>query len=178
MNEASEPTRVEQILDDLLLRADAELPDPILAYDWGDPQPFAIAVGEAECDNSTLVRIGREFPFARPTEPWEIDAETLARLLERREVVLLDVRTWEEYVRDRIPEARWVPSEDLEAHLNRLGATAPVVLVCRSGARSAEAAASWQRRGYRNVRHVCGGMLGWTGPTVAGWTDECGPVGA
>ena len=171
MNETKEPTGVEQILDDLLLGADDELPDPILAYDWGDPEPFAIAVGDAECDNSTLIKIGREFPFARPTEPWEIDAQTLARLLVRQEVVLLDVRTREEYARDHIPEARWVPPEELEACLDGLGATAPVVLVCRSGARSGEAAAAWQRRGHRNVRHVCGGMLGWTGPTAAGWPD-------
>lgn len=168
-----QPEPMGRLLDDLLLGRDhCELPDALLAYDWGDAEPFAVALGDAECDNSTLLIIGRESPLARPTEPWELDAESLAGLIEQGQIVLLDVRTAEEYARDHIPEAQWVGPDRLESCLMRLGTDALVVLICRSGSRSGQTAVVWQERGFRNVRHVCGGMLGWTGPTAIGWDER------
>ena len=39
--------------------------------------------------------------------------------------------------------------------------TRPVVNVCRSGARSAQAVAILQRAGFRDVANLAGGMLRW-----------------
>ncbi len=169
---ARQPATMASLLDDLLLARDlSDLPDALLAYDWGDAEPFAVDVGDAECDNSTLLAIGRESRFARPTEPWEIDPECLPGLVERGEIMLLDIRTADAHARCHIPEAQWVGLDRLESRLLRLGTNAPVVLVCRSGSQSGQAAAHWQERGFKNVRHVCGGMLGWTGPTATGRND-------
>ncbi|MDA8205271.1 MAG: hypothetical protein M0Z36_04320 [Thermaerobacter sp.] len=41
--------------------------DPQLAFDWGDRSPFNLAVGNAECDNATLVDTLREVPITVPT---------------------------------------------------------------------------------------------------------------
>ena len=49
----------------------------------------------------------------------------------------------------------------LESGLPDLPEDAPVVLVCRSGRRSATAAASLVARGYREVYNLVGGMIRW-----------------
>jgi sulfur dioxygenase len=38
---------------------------------------------------------------------------------------------------------------------------APIVTVCRSGARSAQAVVLLQRAGFRNAANLSGGMLRW-----------------
>jgi rhodanese-related sulfurtransferase len=61
----------------------------------------------------------------------------------------------------RIPGSENVP-------LDRVGATAaswdrdtPLLVVCRSGARSGRAAAELVRLGFRDVTNLTGGMLAW-----------------
>lgn len=69
---------------------------------------------------------------------------------------LVDVRTGSEYRGGHIPGARHLPTVDLDA----LDRDRPVWLVCRSGARSARAAAQLAARGFDAV-NVEGGTLAW-----------------
>jgi len=72
--------------------------------------------------------------------------------------LLLDVRTPEEFARGHLPGARNVPVQVLESRLAEVGdPAAPVVVYCRSGARSARAKAILQGHGFNAVSDL-GGM--------------------
>lgn len=76
---------------------------------------------------------------------------------------LVDVRTQEEYSDElgHIPGARLVPLDTLEAQAVRWSRAQPVVVVCRSGGRSARAAMELERLGFPEVASLAGGMLAW-----------------
>lgn len=61
----------------------------------------------------------------------------------------------------RIAGAEHVPLATLEAASGAWDREAEVVLVCRSGNRSGQAAASLIRHGFTNVINMSGGMLRW-----------------
>nr|WP_326127354.1 rhodanese-like domain-containing protein [uncultured Oscillibacter sp.] len=87
--------------------------------------------------------------------------EAKARLDEAEDVILLDVRTQEEYDGGHIPGAVCLPSEDITADLPLpFGRDAEILVYCRSGRRSAEAAEKLADMGYENVADF-GGILDW-----------------
>ncbi len=105
---------------------------------------------------------------------WEIDPEALAERLgaEKTGVQVLDVREpaeWSESL-GRIDGARLLPLGELAARAGELDRSRPVVAVCRSGARSAQAAVLLARAGFAEVANLAGGMLRWraAGLPVAG----------
>jgi phage shock protein E len=74
---------------------------------------------------------------------------------------LIDVRTAEEFESGHIPGAVNIPVQELERRLNEVKANGqPIVLYCRSGARSASAAQILKRSGYPEV-HDLGAMNRW-----------------
>jgi glyoxylase-like metal-dependent hydrolase (beta-lactamase superfamily II)/rhodanese-related sulfurtransferase len=81
--------------------------------------------------------------------------------------LLLDVREPEEFVGElgHIRGALLVPLDALHRRLPKLAGYLGrgVVVVCRSGARSATAGAILRRAGFDQVRNLAGGMLEWNG---------------
>ena len=61
----------------------------------------------------------------------------------------------------RIQGARWIPLGELAARTGELARDRPVVAVCRSGARSAQASVLLQKAGFSDVANLAGGMLRW-----------------
>jgi glyoxylase-like metal-dependent hydrolase (beta-lactamase superfamily II)/rhodanese-related sulfurtransferase len=92
---------------------------------------------------------------------WEIQPQALAEHAERIQVV--DVREPDEYNGSlgHIRGARLVPLGTLAAHAAELARDRPIVAVCRSGARSAQASVLLQRAGFADVANLAGGMLRW-----------------
>lgn len=83
--------------------------------------------------------------------------------------LLLDVREPDEYAAGHAPSARLIPLGELESRTVELGDDADIVCVCRSGGRSATAAAFLRDRGLR-ARNLLGGMQAWAAeglPVVA-----------
>ncbi len=152
--------RLEWLLAGLLFTPDDS--DPLLAWDWGDSQPFAVAVGHAECDNGTLVDTQREMPVAGRA----VDPDQLQVWLHTGTVAVLDLRTPEEYAAAHIPHARQVAADNIAEALATLPDQTPVVLVCRSGRRSQAAAHAWQDVDDWKIYHLQGGMLTWNGTLV------------
>jgi rhodanese-related sulfurtransferase len=75
--------------------------------------------------------------------------------------VLLDVRTAAEFASGHVEGAKNIPVHELEARMAELGpASTPVVVYCRSGARSARAAAMLKARGFSTVKDI-GPMSAW-----------------
>lgn len=77
------------------------------------------------------------------------------------EYLLLDVREVEEFAVGRIPGAINIPLSELEARLAEVEKDKPIVLVCRTGGRSAMAAQFMAFHGYKDLFNVNGGTLGW-----------------
>src|SRR4029078_12046958 len=82
-----------------------------------------------------------------------------------KDFALIDVREQNEYEIVSIPGAVWIPKDRIlsgEA-LSEIPQDKPVVLHCKSGARSAEALAALHQAGFADAVHVGGGVLGWAG---------------
>ena len=74
---------------------------------------------------------------------------------------LLDVRSFEEFAYQRIRGAIHIPLKELSARTSELGAKDnPVLVYCRSGARSRKAAMLLRIAGFTHVQDL-GGLLGW-----------------
>ena len=84
-------------------------------------------------------------------------------------VLLLDVRTEEEYKAIRIPGSQLLPYEEIEARKGELPAdlAAPIIVYCRSGRRSEIAAQTLLDLGYTEVYDL-GGIQDWPYETVKG----------
>lgn len=93
----------------------------------------------------------------------EINAEKLIELRDSG-IKVVDVRTSEEYREGRIPGAENVIlSESFAESLKSHDKNEPVVLYCRSGGRSTNAANQLKSAGFRLVYNYTGSYLDWTG---------------
>ncbi len=97
-----------------------------------------------------------------------IDAQSLARDLRDAgsAPLLIDVRETAEFDAGHLTGSVNLPlslfgHEGLSAQLQHLDTQRALVFVCRSGVRSAQAAAIAQRSGFANVRQLDGGLLSW-----------------
>jgi sulfur dioxygenase len=92
---------------------------------------------------------------------WEIEPAALEELL--HQVQIVDVRERDEFTGalGHIAGAMLVPMAELPARVGEIERTRPVVTVCRSGTRSAQAAVLLGKAGVRDVANLAGGMLRW-----------------
>lgn len=98
----------------------------------------------------------------------QIDTAQAARLIEtEKDYIILDVRTEQEYKTGHIPNAVCIPNETIaDKEPPELPDKNQLILVyCRSGRRSKEAAQKLADLGYTNVKEF-GGIIDWTGETV------------
>jgi len=108
-----------------------------------------------------------------PVAVREIDTPALAAAA-RDGALVVDVREPHEYVEGHVPCARLLPVGALGRHAPDLRRAAhrnaPVYLICRTGVRSAQAAAQLERSGVHAVS-VAGGTEAWEAaglPVVTG----------
>src|SRR5688500_3008747 len=87
--------------------------------------------------------------------------ELHARITRGEPLQIIDVREFPEFAAGHIASARLVPLGELDAHSNELDQNTPVVCVCRSGKRSAQAASKLLARGFRDVAQLEGGLIAW-----------------
>ena len=74
---------------------------------------------------------------------------------------LLDVRTIEEFNDGHIANAENIPVQVIEQYLEDIPTDMPVVLYCRSGNRSGQAALILENAGYTDVYDIDGGLVVW-----------------
>src|SRR5260370_30069272 len=86
---------------------------------------------------------------ALPDVP-SVDPDEARRNIEAG-ALLLDVREPDEWDTGRAPEATWIPMGDLAARQSELPDDRAIVVVCRSGARSARVTATLRGAGYGAV---------------------------
>lgn len=93
----------------------------------------------------------------------EIDAAELAKWVSTvtQGLRVIDVRQMEEIAQGTVPKAEALPLHTLPARVQDLSKDEKLVMICRSGARSAQACMFLQQQGFSNVYNLRGGMMGW-----------------
>lgn len=101
-------------------------------------------------------KINPDFPSVQDIVAEELDKK-------RSEVQLIDVRRLDEFTGElsHIPGAKLIVLDTLPDHIQSFSKETPIVFVCRSGGRSARAAAFAQQNGFENVYNLKGGMIRW-----------------
>ena len=97
-----------------------------------------------------------------------ITAEEAKKIMDTEpEYVILDVRTEEEFAQGHIPGAILIPDYEIreEAESSLPDNDALILVYCRSGRRSKNAAETLAELGYTNIREF-GGILDWPYETV------------
>lgn len=99
----------------------------------------------------------------------KIDAEKAKAMMDAGGVTVVDVRTAEEYAEGHVPGALLVPLESIggQAPAALPDQKATLLVYCRSGRRSAQAAAKLAELGYGHV-YDFGGILDWPYDTETG----------
>jgi sulfur dioxygenase len=102
---------------------------------------------------------------------WELSPQTLEEVASG--VQILDVREPSEFdgPLGHIRDAKLIPLGELSKGAGDLDRNRPIVAVCRSGGRSAQAVTILQKAGFNQVANLAGGMLRWRAnghPVVGG----------
>jgi rhodanese-related sulfurtransferase len=93
----------------------------------------------------------------------EITPEELMEKIERGEnLQIIDVREVDEWNAGHIPQAKLIPLGFLPHRMDELDKETPIVMVCRSGARSNMATQYLTEQGF-DAANMVGGMLAWPG---------------
>ncbi|HEX2525103.1 MAG TPA: rhodanese-like domain-containing protein [Geminicoccus sp.] len=103
-------------------------------------------------------------------QPLAIEVEELA---ERRAgpdaPVILDVREPHELAICRFPESLDIPMGSLPQRIDELPTDRPIVVVCRSGARSMRITQWLRAHGRDDVSNLTGGVLAWSARIDPSW---------
>lgn len=85
------------------------------------------------------------------------------QLINHKDALVVDVRTDKEYQAGHVMNALHIPLGVLEDRVEELlnYKHSAVVMVCRSGARSGQAAMKLKKQGFTDVHNMGGGMLAW-----------------
>lgn len=89
------------------------------------------------------------------------------------DAVVVDVRSSEAFSKGHIVNARSVPFDELDGHIDKLAKfkNKPIVAVCDAGITSNKAANSLRNSGFESVYNLKGGMSAWSQaglPVVSG----------
>jgi rhodanese-related sulfurtransferase len=102
---------------------------------------------------------------AQAADTPRIDVRALLERIERRDadLLVLDVRTAEEYAVGHVPGAVNIHYAQLPARISELpwAASRDIVLYCAVGVRAERAATRLREHGYLRLLHLDGDMRGW-----------------
>lgn len=87
-----------------------------------------------------------------------IDSSGLSDLLTTEKVQLVDVRTPQEFAGRSAKGFKNIPLQQLQERIGQLDPQRPIVVMCASGARSAQAARLLAKSGFTQVYNFSGGI--------------------
>ena len=112
-----------------------------------------------------------------PTLPQDLTPTQLKRRLDRGEPIqLVDVREAPEFASARrLPGAQLVPLGEIGQHAAEFDHSQPLVLICGSGKRAAQAHERLARLGFDNLACLAGGLTAWEAAGLPVEKDEHAP---
>ena len=102
-----------------------------------------------------------------PADIHDLAPAEVARLLQDRQILLVDVREPHEYAAERIPGAVLCPLSTFDAHSLPAETAVRIVFQCGSGKRSAMAARARLVAGAPSAAHLAGGIGAWSAAGLA-----------
>jgi rhodanese-related sulfurtransferase len=91
-----------------------------------------------------------------------IKTEDLARRINENNLVILDIRSEEEYQVSRIKGARQINYDDFSSEdVDNIPKNSEVVVYCSVGYRSEKVGEKLQELGFQNVKNLYGGIFQW-----------------
>jgi rhodanese-related sulfurtransferase len=93
----------------------------------------------------------------------EVGVAEAVQLINRKDAVIVDVREPNEFKSGRIPHARNIPVDRISERVKELEKlkTKPLLLVCQTGSRSAQACGGLLKDGFAHAVALSGGMAAW-----------------
>ncbi len=93
----------------------------------------------------------------------EVDCAGALQMINHKEACIVDVREPDEFKSGHVLNAKLIPLGKLRERMGELERyrDKPVVVVCRSGNRSATACALIGKEGFTQVYNLAGGMMAW-----------------
>lgn len=93
----------------------------------------------------------------------EVNSTEALQLINHKNALLLDVREEAEFKSGHILNAKWIPLGKLSSRLGELEKyrEQPIVVVCRSGQRSASACSTLAKQGFPQAYNLSGGVMAW-----------------
>lgn len=103
-----------------------------------------------------------------------VGAAEAIRLMNHSDAVVVDVRTDKEYQEGHIMSSLHIPLGVIENRVSELQGykNTPLVMVCRTGARSGQAATKLKKLGFEQVYNISGGMLAWQSANLPTTTEK------
>ena len=118
--------------------------------------------------NGNQMKIGDDRHEDESVEAYEIyPGDVVEKIQHNEDIILLDVRTPEEYEGIHLKNALLLPVQELSAKsladigLGEDAKDKEIIIYCRSGARSKTAYDIMNSLGYTNIKSVAGGMIHW-----------------
>ena len=87
--------------------------------------------------------------------------DVFTMLQDKDKYFLLDVRTQEEYDEGFIENSVLIPVSELESRLSEIPAGKPIIVYCRTGSRSTQAAEILIKNNFGPVYNMLGGITEW-----------------
>ncbi len=93
----------------------------------------------------------------------QVDTLEAVQKINRDDALVIDVREPSEVAQGKIARAKLIPLGELKTRIGELEKhkTKPIIMVCRSGSRSAGACGILSKQGFSEVYNLAGGMIAW-----------------
>lgn len=99
----------------------------------------------------------------------DITSSEFLNIERKTNLIILDVRTEEEFKSGRIPNSINIDVLNTSSFIKKiseLDKNKEVIVYCKSGVRSKKAASILSEKGFKKVLNLLGGIKGWKGKTV------------
>lgn len=97
----------------------------------------------------------------------EVSPKEVEELINKNDgTIIIDVREDHEVAQGIIPDAKHIPLGNIPEEIENFPKDQSYIMVCRSGARSMNAAEYMHGKGFTSVKNMEGGMLNWEGELV------------
>lgn len=93
-----------------------------------------------------------------------VSIDQALQMWKNNEVIIIDVRTPQEYKEGHIPGVANIPLDELDSRSSEVPKDKKVLLICRSGNRSSQGTKMLRNKGFDNVYNITQGMSSWRGP--------------
>ncbi len=93
----------------------------------------------------------------------QVDTLGAVQKINHDDAIVIDVREPAEIAQGKIAQAKHIPMGELQSRIGELEKhkTKPIIMVCRSGSRSAGACGILSKQGFTEVYNLAGGMIAW-----------------